>query len=359
MPGKRDTAELIDTSVDPAGSAEAAGLHYVSGEGPCIRRRRHGRGFVYLDADGQRVDDPEVRARIDALVIPPAWTDVWICPSAQGHIQATGRDDQGRKQYLYHSEWERVRNETKFNRMIVFAEALPGIRGRCGEDLARRNLSREKVLATVVTLLDRTLIRIGNSEYARRNSSFGLTTLRDRHVDVDGTSVTFTFTGKSGKKHQIEFADRRLARIVRRCRDIPGYELFQYYDEDGNRATVDSASVNEYIRAIAGADFTAKDFRTWGGSVHAALVLEELGPASSATNAKRKLSQMARAVGERLGNTPAVCRAYYIHPAIIDAFEAGTFHDAWERHLSRAKGNGLEPEESALLALLREWTLSD
>ncbi|HEX7070298.1 MAG TPA: hypothetical protein VF190_05815, partial [Rhodothermales bacterium] len=239
--------------------------------------------------------------------------------------------------------------------MIPFGEALPQIRRKCDEDLNRRQLDREKVLAAVVSLLDRTLIRIGNVEYARQNDSFGLTTLRDRHVDIVGTQVTFAFQGKSGKDHTISLADRRLARIVRRCKEVPGYELFQYYDDNGNRTPVDSSAVNAYLREIAGSEFTAKDFRTWGGSVQAALVLDELGPATSPTSARRKLSKMARAVGERLGNTPTVCRAYYIHPALIESFESGTFHDAWQRHFKSARSaSGLVREEAALLAFLRE-----
>lgn len=338
----------------PPSSAERAGLRYVTDDVPGLTRRRHGKGFAYLDADGKHIKDTGIRERIEGLVIPPAWTEVWICPSADGHIQATGRDDRGRKQYIYHPDWERVRNETKYNRMIPFAEVLPEIRRRCDEDLRRKKMSREKVLATVVSLLDRTLIRIGNVEYARTNSSFGLTTLRDRHVDFNGTTLTFSFQGKSGKTHTIELNDPRLARVVRKCRDIPGYELFQYYEEDGARSAVDSASVNQYIREVSGSDFTAKDFRTWGGSVHAALVLYDLGPASSQRNALRKLSQMAKSVGERLGNTPAVCRAYYIHPALIAAFEDGSFHNKWKLLLARARGNGLEKEEEALLKFLRQ-----
>ncbi len=342
------------TVCHPASSAEQAGLRYITDQIPGLTRRRQGKGFAYLDPSGKHVKDQKTRARIESLVIPPAWTNVWISPRPDGHIQATGRDDRGRKQYIYHPDWERVRNETKFSRMIPFAEALPEIRRRCEADIRRRKMDREKVLATVVTLLDRTLIRIGNAEYARSNKSFGLTTLRDRHVDFSGATLTFCFQGKSGKSHTIELNDQRLARIVRKCQDIPGHELFQYYQEDGSRVDVDSAAVNQYIREISGSTFTAKDFRTWGGSVHAALALHELTPPTSQRNARRKLAQMTKAVAERLGNTPAVCRAYYIHPALMQSFEEGTFHEAWERLLAQAKGDGLDPEEEALLDFLRE-----
>lgn len=344
---------------DPEQSAEDAGLHYVTGEGPGLSRARRGRGFTYFDAAGKRITEVSARRRIEALVIPPAWSDVWICPSPHGHIQATGRDERGRKQYIYHPDWERVRNETKFNRMIPFAEALPELRARCDVDLGRRKLDREKVLATVVVLLDRTLIRVGNVEYAKQNRSFGLTTLRDRHVAFEGAACTFAFQGKSGKKHTIELSDRRLARIVRRCRDIPGYELFQYYDDDGARCAVDSAAVNAYLREITGADFTAKDFRTWGGTVNAALVLVDLGAPRSATDARKKLAEAARQVGERLGNTATVSRNYYIHPALITAFESGTLHRSWPHLREDAPADGLEPEEHALLSLLKEMNSSE
>ena len=355
---RSDILDQIADLTDPVRSARRAGLHYVRSDGPGYRRKKWGRGFTYLDSEGRHLDDPEVRSRIDQLAIPPAWTEVWISESPMGHIQATGRDDRGRKQYIYHEEWERVRNESKYNRMIPFARVLPTVRERCRRDISRKELDREKVLATVVTLLDRTLIRVGNTEYARRNRSFGLTTLRDRHVDFEGATCTFSFKGKSGKKHTIELNDRRLARIVRHCRDIPGYELFQYYDASGDRGVVDSADVNAYLRETTGFDASAKDFRTWGGSVQAAVILNEMGPASSESDATKKLAATCRAVGEQLGNTAAICRSYYIHPLIVDAYEAGKLNALWERHLKKATGNGLEREEEALLAMLIERTES-
>ena len=308
---------------------------------------------MYVDERSDHITDPAVLSRIRALAIPPAWTDVWICPRADGHIQATGRDDRGRKQYIYHSNWDRIRSETKFNRLIPFGEALPDIRRQCHELLSGSGLTRERVLATVVTLLDRTLIRVGNVEYARHNDSYGLTTLRDKHVAFEGQSLTFSFRGKSGKKHVVRLNDRRLARIVRKCRDIPGFELFQYYDEDGARSDVGSGDVNQFLQELTGADFTAKDFRTWGGSVRAAEILYELGPATSKTDARRKLAEMNRLVGAELGNTPAICRDYYVHPLLPDLYECGELAARWDAHRREPQVPGLEPGESALLRLLK------
>lgn len=342
----------------PEQSARQAGLRYVRDDAAGIYRRRCGRGFTYVDGDGTFVRGDKVRTRIDRLAIPPAWTDVWICPVPNGHLQATGRDAEGRKQYIYHPDWEQVRSETKFNRIIAFGDALGQLRARCEHDLRLRTLSREKVLAAVVSLLDRTLIRIGNQSYAKQNGSFGLTTLRDRHVDVSGGKCTFVFRGKSGKEHCIELNDRRLARIVRACRDIPGYDLFQYYDEAGARRTVDSSDVNTYLQETTGQPFTAKDFRTWGGTVQAAVVLSEMGEAASEKEAQQHVVDMVRAVSERLGNTTAVCRQYYIHPAIVDAYLAGTFLETWRPLLDRDPPPQLEPQEGATLRFLHETTPS-
>jgi len=307
---------------DPVESARRAGLRYVSETRPGIRRRRAGRGFVYLDGP-HRVRDAATLGRIRSLAIPPAWHDVWICPSPNGHIQAVGRDARGRKQYRYHPRWRETRDETKYARMLAFARALPRIRKRVQADLGRRGLPRAKVLATIVRLLEITLVRVGNEEYARANKSFGLTTLRDRHVDVDGTELRFQFRGKGGHEHAVGVHDPRVARIVRRLQDLPGQELFQYVEEDGARRTVDSGEVNAYLREISGDDFTAKDFRTWAGTVLCALMLAELGRGHSERESRRNITRAIGHVAERLGNTPAISRKCYVHPAVLDAYRQG------------------------------------
>lgn len=343
--------------LDAAESAHVAGLRYVSDAQPGIRRKKSRGGFRYAAPDGSPVRDEVTLARIRSLAVPPAWTDVWICPHANGHIQATGRDAKHRKQYRYHPKWREVRDETKYTRMVAFGEALPAIRRRVEEDLSRRGLPREKVLATVVRLLETTLIRVGNDEYARDNKSYGLTTMRDRHVDVEGASVVFHFHGKSGKKHRIDVHDRKLAGIVKRCRDIPGYELFQYIDEDGERQAIDSADVNAYLREVTGEDFTAKDFRTWAGTVLATLALQEFEQFDSDAQAKRNIVRAVERVAERLGNTPAVSRKSYIHPAVIDAYLEGTMLDTLrsrtEQELRHELPN-LSPEEAAVMVLLQQ-----
>jgi DNA topoisomerase-1 len=290
------------------------------------------------------------------LAIPPAWTSVWICPSRSGHLQATGRDARGRKQYRYHSRWREVRDSSKYDRLIAFAEALPQVRQCTARDLALPGLPRQKVLATVVQLLEKTLIRIGNDEYARANHSYGLTTLRDGHVDVSGSRLRFEFRGKSGIRHSVDISDRRLARIVKSCQDLPGHELFQYMDADGTRQTVDSADVNAYVREIAGHDFTAKDFRTWAGTVLAACALKELASFTSSTQAKRNIVQAIESVAKRLGNTKAVCRKCYVHPAVIEWYEEGTvIRLSARRNGKTAKVvTALSPEEAAVLALLQQ-----
>jgi DNA topoisomerase I len=347
---------------DPIAAAEAASLRYVSDAQPGIRRKRAGRHFSYVGTDGKPIRDRGELARIKALAIPPAWTDVWISPIADGHIQATGRDARGRKQYRYHARWRQVRDETKFTRMLAFGEALPLIRERTDRDLALKGLPRAKVLATVVRLLETTLIRVGNAEYAKENKSYGLTTMRDRHVEVDGSRIEFTFKGKSGVKHSISVRDRRLATIVRRCRDIPGYELFQYIDEDGTRQDVDSGDVNEYLREITGQDFTAKDFRTWAGTVLASLALQELKAGDSGAQAKKNVVQAIETVAERLGNTPSICRKCYVHPAVIDSYLEGTLLDTLqqraEHELSDALAS-LKPEEVDVMRLLRQRLLRE
>jgi DNA topoisomerase-1 len=309
-----------DTSSEPQDAAKAAGLRYVSDAEPGFSRQRTRTGFRYLSPAGKAVRDPQTLARIRRLVIPPAWEDVWICAREDGHLQATGRDARRRKQYRYHARWREVRDETKYGRMLAFAKALPGIRRRVNQDLALPGLPREKVLATVVRLLETTRIRVGNEEYARTNDSFGLTTLRTRQVRVNGSTMSFRFRGKSGVQHSVALSDPKLAAIVRRMRDLPGYELFQYVDEAGETRAVDSADVNEYLKTIAGEEFTSKDFRTWAGTVLAAQALHALEPPAG----KQKLAQAIEAVARQLGNTKAVCRKCYIHPAVIDSYLDGS-----------------------------------
>ncbi len=317
------TRTVVHAPEDPAQAAARAGLRYVHDRQPGLRRARRGKGFVYLSPHGKPVRDEAVLKRIRALVIPPAWTDVWICSDPNGHLQATGRDARGRKQYRYHARFRRVRDETKYEKIFDFAAALPKIRERCERDLARPGLAREKVLAAVVCLLEQTLIRVGNEEYSRLNQSFGLTTLRDGHARVRGASVEFHFRGKSGKERAVSINDRRLAKVVKRCRDLPGDELFQYLADDGTRHTIDSADVNAYLRASAGEDFTAKDFRTFAGTVLTALALAERGPARTQAQAKRQAAAALASTAECLGNTPSVCRKCYVHPAIVDAYMRG------------------------------------
>ena len=309
-----------DTSSEPEGAAKAAGLRYVSDAEPGISRQRSGAAFQYLGPAGKEVRDPETLARIRRLAIPPAWEDVWICTRDDGHLQATGRDARGRKQYRYHPRWREVRDETKYGRMLAFAKALPRIRRRVSQDLALQGLPRDKVLAAVVRLLETTRIRVGNEEYMRANDSFGLTTLRTRQVRVNGSTMSFNFRGKSGVQHRVALNDRKLATIVRRMRDLPGYELFQYVDEAGETRAVDSADVNEYLKSIAGEEFTSKDFRTWAGTVLAAEALHALEPPAG----KHKVAQAIEGVARQLGNTKAVCRKCYIHPAVIDSYLDGS-----------------------------------
>jgi DNA topoisomerase-1 len=345
----------IVVAVDPSESAQEAGLIYVSDTKPGITRQRSGRGFRYFAPDGDRIRDKQTLARIKSLVIPPAWTDVWICPNPRGHIQATGRDDRDRKQYRYHPKWREVRDETKYNRMIAFGEALPAIRKRVEHDLSLPELPREKVLATVVRLLETTLIRVGNEEYARSNHSFGLTTMRNRHVKVDGSKLRFKFKGKSGKTHSIGITDRRLARIVKRCQDLPDQELFEYLADDGTRHTVDSSDVNDYLQEISGKDFTAKDFRTWAGTLLAASTLTEMEQPHSQAEAKRNVVQAIEQVSSRLGNTPTICRKCYVHPAVLDAYLEGTLLKSLQKASRKDPPKAfsrLPHEEAAVLIFL-------
>lgn len=352
---RRARAQWVDS--DPGDVAKDAGLRYVHDSMPGIHRQRAGDGFRYVGVDGRPVEDERVLARINALVIPPAWTDVWIAPTSRGHIQATGRDEKRRKQYRYHPRWREVRDEAKYSRMIAFAEALPGLRAQVQEDLALPGLQRDKVLATVVRLLDETNIRIGNEEYARENKSFGLTTLRNKHVEVSGSTLRFAFRGKSGKQHVVEVQDRRVARIVKRCQELPGHELFQYLDDDGAQQTVESTDINAYLRRVTGQEFTAKDFRTWAGTVVAASTLRELGGYASETQAKRNVVEAVKAASDKLGNTPTICRKCYVHPAVIDTYMNGALLTAAlgrsERRLTDGP-NGLDADEAVVLALLRQ-----
>ncbi|MBS1801964.1 MAG: DNA topoisomerase IB [Acidobacteria bacterium] len=345
------TTEIV---LDPVEASKLAGLRYVTDSAPGITRRRRGKSFQYFDADGKPVRDKEILGRIKSLVIPPAWNDVWICAKANGHLQATGRDARGRKQSRYHPRWREVRDENKYERMKVFGETLPVIRERVEQDLGLPGLPKEKVLATIVRLLETTFIRIGNEEYAKENKSYGLTTLRNKHVDVEGSTVRFKFKGKSGKQHVIDLSDRRLAKIVKKCLDLPGYELFQYIDEDGTQHTVDSADVNEYLRAITEQPFTAKDFRTWAGTVLACLALREYEVCESQTQAKKNVVEAIKKVAERLGNTPAVCRKCYVHPAVLETYFGGELIKTLEGAEKKMRKNqhSLREEEVQLMFLL-------
>lgn len=345
-------------SNDPLQSAAEAGLRYVSGSGPCIQRIRSGKGFRYLGPDGKPLRDARHLARIRSLVIPPAWTNVWICPSPHGHLQAVGWDAKGRKQYRYHPLYRAVRDQAKFSKMIAFGTVLALIRKKVGEDLRRPGLPREKVLAAVVRLLETTYIRVGNDEYAKENDSFGLTTMHDRHVRIAGARLFFQFRGKSGQQHSIDLTDQRLARIVKQCQELPGYELFQYEGEDGKPHPIDSAEVNQYIREAAGNDFTAKDFRTWAGTVLAAKELHAAGPCPNAKAGKKTLVTAIKTVASRLGNRPSTCRKYYIHPAIIDAYTDGSLFPAMEQgeqQNAAYAGLGLRPEEYSVMVIVAEY----
>ncbi len=340
-------------------AAARAGLRYVTDGVAGIGRRKAGKGFVFVSPNGGLIADPAQRRRIAALAIPPAWTQVWICPDPRGHIQATARDARGRKQYRYHAGYREARDRSKFRRMLEFSEILPDIRERVERDLRARALTRRQVLATVVLLLDKTLIRVGNDEYARVNQSFGLTTLRDRHVRISGSRILFRFRGKSGVSHQIAVEDRRLARIVQRCQDLSGQELFRYLDRDGRPQTIASDDVNAYLRETTGRDVTAKDFRTWAGTMLAATKLAEMGAARSRRDAARNINVAIDAVAERLGNTRAVCRKYYVHPGLIEAYVAGRTVElpslSGPRLHRRARAPAaLRRDETAVLQFLQE-----
>jgi DNA topoisomerase-1 len=347
----------IEIVTDPTQSAKAAGLRYVYDSKPGISRYRRGNNFYYSDSSGATIKDKETLVRIKSLVIPPAWNDVWICQNPDGHLQATGRDARGRKQSRYHPRWREVRDEVKYERMMQFGGALPAIRKQVEHDLALPGLQRKKILATIVRLMEMTFIRVGNMEYARENQSYGLTTMRSRHVTVKGSTVTFNFKGKSGVQHTIDVSDRRMAKIVKTCRDIPGYELFQYLDDDGNRHAVDSTDVNDYLSAITEQHFTAKDFRTWAGTVLTCVMLREFETYESATQAKKNVIQAIKSVAKLLGNTPSVCRKCYVHPAVLESYLSGAMIETIKQ-LGETKGsvatNALRHDETAMMHLLQQ-----
>jgi DNA topoisomerase-1 len=342
---------------DPREAAESAGLVYVSDEDRGIRRERAGDGFAYFKPNGDRVTDESTLERIRKLAIPPAYTDVWICNRANGHLQATGRDARGRKQYRYHPQFREVRESTKYEHMMEFARALPAVRSKLAEHMALRGLPREKVLATVVHLLETTLIRVGNDDYAKENKSYGLTTLRNPHVKVEGSELRFQFKGKSGKTWRLQLKDRRVAKIVRACQDLPGQRLFQYRDEAGEAREVTSADVNGYLKEITGRDITAKDFRTWAGTVLAALALQEFEAVDSKATQKKNLRAAIEHVSARLGNTPTICRKCYIHPEVLNAYVEGNMLLQVEKKVEKELGENLselKPEEAAVLAMLEK-----
>ena len=356
---KRQTElEAVFEALDPEESAKAAGLRYVTDAKPGLGRVKTGEhAFRYVDAHGKAVTDAKTLARIKALVIPPAWTDVWICAQANGHLQVTGRDQRGRKQSRYHPKWRETRDENKYERMIHFAAALPMIRDHVRKDLAKPGLTREKVLATVVSVMEQTHIRVGNQEYAKENKSYGLTTMMNRHVRVDGSEITFDFQGKSRVHHTISLHDKKLARVIKQCSDLPGHELFQFLDHDGNHHAIHSDDVNEYLREITGQHFTAKDFRTWAGSVLACDLLREFGPFETATQAKKNVVEAIKTVAEKLGNTPSVCRKCYVHPAVLEAYLGGITAKEAKREIEREIADhehALHAEERALIELLEQ-----
>ncbi|MBL8691832.1 MAG: DNA topoisomerase IB [Rhodospirillaceae bacterium] len=334
-------------------AADAAGLVYVSDDDPGYTRRKSGTGFAYLSPDRRRVADRAMLRRLRGLAIPPAWTDVWIGSNADGHLLATGRDGKGRKQYIYHPRFRAMRDEAKYERLIDFAGLLPRIRETVARHMALRGLPREKVLATIVHLLETTLIRVGNEDYARQNKSYGLTTLRAPHVKVDGSELRFEFKGKSGRVWRLRLRDRRIAKVIKACQELPGQQLFQYIDDDGERRGVSSTDVNAYLRKIAGCEVTAKDFRTWAGTVLAALALGEAGPATSATDSKRRIRAAIDAVAAKLGNTAAICRKCYVHPHILEGYLTGSLVQTIRRtEAEEGSRKGLLAEEAAVLTYL-------
>jgi DNA topoisomerase I len=348
-------SKLLPAS-DELESAKTAGLRYISPNGHGIHRNRRGKGFVYTNSAGNAVRDAKTLTRIRSLVIPPAWQNVWICSDALGHIQAIGKDKRGRKQYRYHPQWRKVRDQNKYDRLIDFAKALPKIRHHVRRDIRQPGLPREKVLGAVVQLLEITLIRVGNEEYARTNHSYGLTTMRNRHVAVKGASIHFEFRGKSGIEHTVDLHDSRLARIISACQHLPGQELFEYVDDDGTRHSIRSDEVNDYLQGITKEDFTAKEFRTWAGTVLAVTQLRQLLPFRSQTQAKKNVVTAIRSVAKRLGNTIAVCRKCYVHPVVVTAYLDGTLLAiSNETEATGSNSRSLRAAENAMVKLLRDW----
>ncbi|MBK0392455.1 DNA topoisomerase IB [Ramlibacter algicola] len=352
---REDSEAARDVAADDfEETARSAGLRYVSDEDAGLTRVNKGDTFVYVKANGQPVTDERTLERIRKLAIPPAYTDVWICTRADGHLQATGRDAKGRKQYRYHPRFREVREETKYEHMMEFARALPDIRRAIAGHMALRGLPREKVLATVVHLLETTLIRVGNDDYVKENKSYGLTTLRNKHVAVEGAALRFEFKGKSGKTWKLQVKDRRVAKVVRACQELPGQRLFQYHDDDGELKEVTSADVNAYLREISGRDITAKDFRTWAGTVMAALALQEVEHAETQAAMKKNVKAAIERVAARLGNTPTICRKCYVHPEVLQAYaEGGLLLEIGKKVEGELQDGSLRPEESAVLTLLQ------
>ena len=358
-PATAAAAEKIEACEDRgeecAAAAKAAGLVYVSDEDPGISRKRSGNGWRYIGPDGKTIKDYWEKKRIDKIAVPPAYKDVWICADENGHIQATGRDDRGRKQYRYHAKWTEARDTAKYEKMMDFARLLPGLRKRVDADMRKQGLPREKVMATIVSLLEKTLIRVGNEDYAKENKSFGLTTLRNRHLDIDGSTLRFDFKGKSGKMWNLDLKDRRVAKVVRSIQELPGQHLFQYVDDDGKRQPVSSADVNDYLREVTGEDITAKDFRTWAGTVLAAMALSEFEIVDSQARMKKNVKAAIERVASRLGNTPTICRKCYVHPHVLTSYLDGSLLEGIKREVEDElceDADQLKPEEAALLGLL-------
>ncbi len=350
-------AKLEKIGRDPKITAKAVGLRYAAFSGKGYFRKKKGNGFTYVDETGNTVKSPDVLDRIKKLVIPPAWQDVWISPFDNGHLQVTGTDKLGRKQYRYHPDWNKIRNQSKFYRLRNFSKALPTIRAQIEKDLKRKGMPYEKVLALVVSLIEDTNIRIGNDAYKKLYGSFGLTTLRDKHVKVDKSNMRFEFVGKKGIKHSIALNSRKLANLVQKCKEIPGQELFQYYDDDGKHCTIGSSDVNSYLKQITGEDFTAKDFRAWSGSVTALQCFREVGQAETITESKRKIVEVIDCVASKLGNTRSVCKKYYVHPTVIAAYENGRVDNYKVR--ANIKNNRLSAEEEALVRLLSKEKIAE
>ncbi|NDK54296.1 DNA topoisomerase IB [Pontibacter fetidus] len=347
--------EIHELHGDPAKSAEVAGLRYTSDEKAGYTRKKTGKGFQFLDAKGQKITDEKILERLNKLVIPPAWTEVWICPQAKGHLQVTGRDAKGRKQYIYHPEWNQARNKTKFGRMLSFGKALPKLRERIEKDINSKHLDRRKVTALVLSVMDNAMIRIGNRQYAKSNDSYGLTTMRDRHVKINGSQVKFTFRGKKGVEHDIDLKDRRLAQLIKKCKDIPGYDLFQYYDENGERQVLESGDVNEYLKEATEQPFTAKDFRTWGGSVRMVKCLENVLDENPDLEKEKAIKAAVKDVAKGLGNTPSVCCKYYIHPEVVNLFREDKLLNYLRKHdATKSKNKYLNGTEELVLKMLQK-----